>query len=122
MWRLDPRPKVDVSIKSNVGKATHEECGADGYTKVRSRTKHFVPSYTAGSTYTLRAEIVGDDLLAWIDGRLAFEGRLPDAARTLRGPAGLRSDNVSFDVVELAAAAATSGGAAGACKAESASD
>ena len=35
MWRLDPTPKLEVSVKFNPGKRTHEECGADGYTKVK---------------------------------------------------------------------------------------
>ena len=103
MWRLDPRPAIDVSIKVNPGMSTHEQCGANGYTKVRSRVKHYVPAYEYNTTHTLRAEIVGDELFAWIDGRLAFQGRLPDAARSLTGPAGLRSDNIAFDLVELAA-------------------
>ena len=123
MWRLDPRPKLDVSIKSNPGKAAHEQCGADGYTKVRSRSSSSAPpAYEFGATHTLRAEIVGDDIYAWVDGRLAFEGRLPEAARTIRGPAGVRSDNVAFDLVELAVPRATDRGAAAACRADAASD
>lgn len=103
MWRLDPKPKLDVSVKFNPGKRTHAECGADGYTKVRPVQKRFVPSFEYGKTHTLRAEIVGDDLFAWIDGQLLFQGRLPDTARAISGPAGLRSDNVKLDLVELAA-------------------
>jgi hypothetical protein len=103
MWRLDPKPKLDVSVKYNPGKRNHAECGADGYTKVRPRAKRFVPAFGYGKTHTLRAEIVGDDLFAWIDGQLRFQGHLPRTARTLSGPAGLRSDNVKFDLVELAA-------------------
>lgn len=103
MWRLDPRPKLDVSVKLNPGQTTHEQCGADGYTKVRTRTKYFVPAFEHGSTHTLRAEITGDEIFAWVDGRLAFHGRLPNGARTIAGPAGLRSDNTAFDLVELAA-------------------
>ena len=102
MWRLDPRPKLDVSIKVNPLKRTHEECGAGGYTKVRPLKKTYVPAFEFGKTYSLRAEIVGDDLYAWIDGQLLFQGRLPAAAREVRGPAGIRSDNVKYDLVELA--------------------
>jgi hypothetical protein len=105
MWRLDPRPQIDVSIKYNPGKATHAECGADGYTKVKPIKKTFIPQYEYGKTHTLRAEIVGDDLFAWIDGKLLFQGRLPESARSLEGPAGIRSDNVQLDIVELAAPA-----------------
>jgi hypothetical protein len=102
MWRLDPRPKLDVSVKHNLWKRTHEECGADGYTKVRPIKKTLIPAFEFGTTHTLRAEIVGDELFAWIDGKLQWQGRLPETARTIAGPAGLRSDNIKFDLVELA--------------------
>lgn len=103
MWRLDPRPKLDVSVKLNPLAKTHEQCGANGYTKLRPYKKLFVPAFEFGATHTLRAEIVGNELFAWIDGRLLWQGRLPEAARALSGPAGIRSDNVQFDLVELAA-------------------
>ena len=114
MWRLDPKPKLDVSVKRNPGKRTHEECGADGYTKVKPQHALPVPPLAPGESHTLRAEIVGDDLSAWIDGRLSWHGRLPDEARTLSGPAGLRTDNLRLDRVELSAA--HGGGPAPACK------
>jgi hypothetical protein len=103
MWRLDPKPKLDVSIKFNPLKKTHEECGADGYTKIRPHKKTFVPAFEYGKTHTLRAEVVGDELYAWIDDQLLFQGTLPDTARAFQGPAGVRSDNVKFDLVSLAA-------------------
>lgn len=118
MWRLDPRPKIDVSIKINPMMSTHEECGASGYTKVRSRAKHYVPAFEFGTKHTLRAEIVGDDLYAWVDNRLVYQGRLPASARAISGPAGLRSDNVSFDLVELAAPSPSTSREAPACKRE----
>jgi hypothetical protein len=116
MWRMDPKPKLDISVKLNPLAKTHEECGANGYTKVKPYKKMFIPMFELGSTYTLRAEIVGDELFAWIDGKLLWQGRLPEAARTLKGPAGIRSDNVALDVVELAAPQGE--GAAAACKRE----
>lgn len=122
MWRLDPRPKLDVSVKLNPGQTAHEQCGADGYTKVKSRSKHFVPAYEFGSTHTLRAEIVGDDLFAWVDGKLAFQGRLPEGARSIAGPAGIRSDNVAFGLVELAAPRSAAGDGKAACKREGGTD
>jgi hypothetical protein len=115
MWRLDPKPKLDVSVKRNPGKRTHEECGAEGYTKVKPQHASAVPALVAGASHTLRAEIVGDELSAWIDGRLSWHGRLPDEARALSGPAGLRTDNLRLDRVELSAAAHGSGPAP-ACK------
>lgn len=103
MWRLDPRPKLDVSVKLNPGANIHKECGADGYTKLKPRKKTFVPAFEYGKTHTLRAEIVGDELYAWIDDKLLFQGTLPKAARKIKGPAGVRSDNVKFDLVSFAA-------------------
>jgi hypothetical protein len=103
MWRLDPRPALDVSVKANPGMTAHEQCGANGYTKVKPYKKPYVPAFEFGQTHTLRAEIIGDELHAWVDGKLLWQGRLPETARSIQGPAGLRSDNVKFDLVELAA-------------------
>jgi hypothetical protein len=103
MWRLDPKPKLDVSVKSNPGKRTHEDCGADGYIKVKPARALAVPAYAPGEAHTLRAEILGDELTAWIDGRVAWHGTLPAEARALAGPVGLRSDNVMLDGVALSA-------------------
>jgi hypothetical protein len=103
MWRLDPKPKLDVSIKLNPGMQTHKDCGADGYTKLKPTKSTPVPDLTAGGTHTLRAEITGDELLAWIDDVLAWRGVLPDAARSISGPAGIRSDNLMFDLVAFSA-------------------
>lgn len=103
MWRLDPVPKLDVSVKFNPLQQHHEECGANGYTKVKPHKKSFVPPFEYGKTHTLRAEIVGDELYAWIDDELRWQGTLPETARAIRGPAGVRSDNVKFDLVALAA-------------------
>ena len=103
MWRLDPQPKLDISVKFNAHMKTHEECGADGYTKVRPHKKTFVPAFEYGKTHTLRAEIVGDEIYAWIDDQLLWQGTLPDTARVIHGPAGVRSDNVKFDLVSLSA-------------------
>lgn len=118
MWRLDPRPLLDVSVKANPLATTHEQCGAGGYTKVKPYRKTFVPAFTYGTTHTLRAEIVGDELFAWIDGTLLWQGRLPDAARAIAGPAGIRSDNVRFDLVALATQPGTPAATAPACKRE----
>lgn len=118
MWRLDPQPKLDISVKLNPLKKTHEQCGADGYTKVRPHKKTFIPAFEYGKTHTLRAEIVGDELYAWIDDKLLWQGTLPETARALEGPAGIRSDNVKFDLVSLAAPHGS--GDAPACKREGA--
>jgi hypothetical protein len=102
MWRLDPRPKLEVSIKRNAGARTASECGARGYTKVRADGALPPPALDDGAPHELRAEIAGDALTAWIDGRVTWQGRLPDEARELAGPAGLRSDNLAYDIAAIA--------------------
>ena len=102
MWRLDPKPKLSVSVKRNRGQRTHEECGANGYIKVKPIKSSSVPYLEVGATHRLRAEIVGDELVAWIDGKIAWQGHLPDDARDMTGPAGIRSDNLKLDGLELA--------------------
>jgi hypothetical protein len=103
MWRLDPRPAIDVSVKYNPTKHSHAECGADGYTKVKPYKKPFVTAFEYKTPHKLRAEIVGDELSVWIDGKLLWQGRLPDSARDIHGPAGIRSDNVKLELISLAA-------------------
>jgi hypothetical protein len=106
MWRLDPKPFIEVSVKRNPGMRTNEECGANGYTKLkRPDERGDLPDLEAGSTHTLRAAIEGDELTAWVDDKLMWRGALPDEARELKGPAGVRSDNLAFDLVAFAAPA-----------------
>lgn len=106
MWRLDPVPRLDVSVKINPGGRTHADCGANGYTKVKGTSDSkltLVPVLAAGDTHTLRAQISGDELRAFIDDKLAWRGTLPDSARELVGPAGVRSDNIGFDLISFSA-------------------
>jgi len=116
MWRLDPKPLLEVSVKSNPGKVTHADCGADGYEKVKPTKSWRVPVLVDGDRHTLRAAIAGDDLTAWIDEKVAWRGKLPPAARSLAGPAGLRSDNLRFDLHAFSASPID--GADGTCRKE----
>ncbi len=101
MWRLDPKPQIEVSVKSNPGMHDSKDCGANGYIKVRpDRSVH---DLRAGDTHELRAEISGDTLTATIDGVVVWHGDLPDEARGLTGPAGLRSDNIAFEIARFSA-------------------
>ncbi len=125
MWRLDPKPKLEVSVKHNPGARTAKECGANGYAKVKPQRTEVLPALIDGNQHELRAEIRGDQLLAWVDDRLVWEGSLPAAAAALAGPAGLRSDNLEFELSAL-----SFGGAGGdtarrdkqACKGDEQSD
>ena len=105
MWRLDPAPKIDVSVKINPGARDHDDCGANGYTKVKPTKSWKVPVLAVGDKHTLRAAVSGDDLTAWVDEHVVWRGRLPASARTLAGPAGFRSDNLAFELVSFSATA-----------------
>ena len=106
MWRLDPKPQIEVSVKRNPGMRTNEECGANGYTKLKKPDERGdLPDLASGATHTLRAAIAGDELTVWVDDRVMWRGALPDEARDLHGPAGVRSDNMAYDLVAFAAPA-----------------
>lgn len=120
MWRLDPKPKLDISVKLNPGKKTHKECGAEGYVKVKPAKGKLpgVPVLAIGDTRTLKAEIIGDELTVWIDELISWRGMLPEAARALDGPAGIRSDNFAFELVGFSAPSGPVAQVAAKCTAE----
>jgi hypothetical protein len=104
MWRLDPKPKLDVSVKRNPGARTAKECGADGYTKVKPMLPaKRLPDLVDGGDHTLRAEIQGSALVAWVDETEVWRGVLPASAEGLVGPAGVRSDNLAIELVSFSA-------------------
>lgn len=100
MWRLD-LGRLEGSIKLNPGAHRHAECGACGYTKIVPSYHVPAPALREGGRHRLLAEIDGDDLRGQIDGQIVWQGTLPYAARTLAGLAGVRSDNLAFDIVSL---------------------
>lgn len=103
MWRLDPKPMLEISTKINPGLRNTSECGTAGYTKVKpSYHLPALPALLDGNKHVLRAEITGDSLIAWVDDRVAWQGSLPAEAATLAGPAGVRSDNLEIEVLGLA--------------------
>ena len=97
MWRIYPKPGLEVQVKRNPGAKTNEDCGVDGYTKVKPKKKKSLALLEKDVEHTLAAYIDGDDLVASVDGAMVWRGRLPKSARDLFGPAGIRSDNVTFD-------------------------
>lgn len=109
MWRFDPGPQIEVSVKINPGAQTHAQCGAGGYTKLRGSYAMAVGTPNPGERHTIQAQLTGDDLAAWIDGQLAWQGQLPYAARGLAGPSGIRSDNISYSILSITAPQGYSG-------------
>lgn len=118
MWRLDPKPKVEVSVKRNPGARTSRDCGARGYAKLAPTGARATPvGLDDGAEHELRAEIGGDALVAWIDGRVMWRGTLPADVRKLSGPAGVRADNLAFEIAGIAVDARTGGDVDAKCRA-----
>ena len=109
MWRFEPKPGIEVSIKANPGKRSHAECGTAGYQKLAPDDPVPVSRPAAGETHTLAATIQGDRLEATIDGDVVWRGSLGSAAAGLAGPAGFRSDNVAADIELTAEGGGTAG-------------
>lgn len=97
MWRTETN-EIVVQVKRNADAHTHAECGATGYTRVRPTERAKPPTIAAGEHHTLEAVIAGDNLVVKADDTLVWRGTLPDEARELRGPAGVRTDNVDVDL------------------------
>jgi hypothetical protein len=103
MWRIEPKPGLVVSVKSNPGMHRSDDCGNGGYQTVKPRTKARVPELEAGDSHTLRAELQGATLTVRVDGEPVWEGPLPAEALSFDGPVGLRTDNGRFHVELLSA-------------------
>jgi hypothetical protein len=104
MWRLDPKPMVVAQIKVNPGAKDHKACGSNGYKWVKASEQTAPPTLVVGTKYTMRAEIESEELAVYIDDTPYWRGKLPDAVRDLQGPAGIRSDNLAYDLHAFSAA------------------
>jgi hypothetical protein len=112
MWRVEPDAKLVVSVKSNPGAHTSGQCGNRGYSNIRpSSGAAAIPRLWAGQSHTLRAALHEDELRAYVDDTLVWQGRLGAVGARMSGPAGVRSDNARLEF-ELAAARASPEGAA----------
>ncbi len=98
MWHIEPDAKIAVSIKRNVGMHTHAQCDAHGYLNITAQRHLDVPPIRPGETHTLRAELHGNDLTVTADGKGAWQGSLGNAASSLSGPPGFRTDNARFEL------------------------
>jgi hypothetical protein len=95
MWDFDAQ-RIRVSVKSNPGMCTFNECRDGGYIGLPSVA---APAVKPGEAHSLRADLDGTDLTVYADD-LKIHATLPEAAAGLSGPLGLRSDNaaVAFDL------------------------
>jgi hypothetical protein len=99
MWHIEPSRGIEVSVKSNPGQASHEECADRGYTFIKpSWVGAGLGDIQAGSRHVIAATVAGATLRVVADGRPAWVGDLPPEAFAFDGPVGVRSDNGAFDV------------------------
>ncbi|WP_375759841.1 hypothetical protein [Corallococcus exercitus] len=110
MWRIAPSAGIVVNFKRNPDDHESRECGNAGYTTVRPRFMEPLERLSPGEPHVLRARIDADVLTVYADGQRVWEGLLPADARTLEGPAGMRTDNarVRFELLVPQAAGPTS--------------
>lgn len=97
MWRIEPESKLVVSVKTNAGQQSSAECANHGYRTVKPTFAAATPRLAPGQTHRLLAQIRDQELRAFIDGNIVWEGTLGSAARDLRGPVGVRSDNARLE-------------------------
>ena len=97
MWRVQPESKLVVSIKSNPGAHSSSQCGNRGYQNVTPAVGSAVPQLASGQSHTLYAVLQGDELTAYVDERAVWKGTLGPLAGSMKGPAGVRSDNASLE-------------------------
>jgi hypothetical protein len=102
MWRIEPESKLVISVKTNPGQHSSLECGNRGYQNIKPSVSLPVPRITPGQSHTLDAALHGNQLRAYVDDRLVWQGDLGQQAARLKGPAGVRSDNAHLEF-ELAA-------------------
>ena len=108
MWYLDAGGEVHASLKHNAGMSRHEQCGDRGYVGLRPTFSKPLPEVRIGERHSMSAEIVGTDLVVFVDGARVWQATLPPETFTFDGPAGVRSDNADLDI-ELATPNAAAG-------------
>ena len=100
MWRVEPESKVVVSVKRNLGMTKSSECGNRGYGNIKPARGAAVPKLRNGDSHTFGAEMQGDELRVFVDKTEVWEGSVGPEAADLKGPVGIRTDNVklTFDL------------------------
>jgi len=97
MWRIDPEPKLVVSLKHNPSEHTSAQCSNHGYVNIKPRKSLPVPRLQPGESHTLRAELKNQELRVFADNREVWEGDIGEDAARLDGAVGLRSDNAQLE-------------------------
>ena len=102
MWRAEPESKLVVSVKRNPSQHTSAECHNHGYTNIKPQTSSPLPALKPGEGHTLRAEMKGTELRVYADNKEVWAGAVGADAASLKGPVGIRSDNVKLEFEYLA--------------------
>lgn len=100
MWRFEPESKLVVSIKRNPSQTKSSECGNHGYQNIKPRHMAPVPTVRPSASHNLAARLDGEDLRVLVDNVEVWQGSIGPDAHGLKGPVGIRSDNVqlAFDL------------------------
>lgn len=93
MWHIAPDTGIVVSVKHNAGHS-HAVCGALGYETVTPRMHAALRPIRSGEIRRLYAELRGRVLAVFADGKLVWQGVLPEEPPA--GPPGFRTDNGRF--------------------------
>lgn len=105
MWRIEPEEKLVVSLKSNPGQVSDDDCGAGGYTNLvpDAPVVTFPPRTSAKdkATHRLMAKLspVGNgafQLIVFADMQEVWRKTINNLPQEIAGPAGFRTDNGSF--------------------------
>jgi hypothetical protein len=97
MWRIEPQSELVVSVKRNPDEHTSTECGNRGYEDIKPTKDVAVPKLKPGASHTLRADLKDQDLRVYVDDREVWRGIVGQDAAALKGPVGIRSDNVHLE-------------------------
>jgi hypothetical protein len=98
MWRIEPEPRIVVSVKRNPGEHTSAECENRGYENLKASREAAAPAVRIGMTHVMRAQLSGNSLVVTADGKMVWNGELPEWTAGLHGPAGFRTDNGRFAI------------------------
>ena len=97
MWQIEPSPGIHVSVKRNAGQSTYAACVDRGYINEQPTSSRRVPAITPGDSHTLRADLDGTRLRVVADGTEVWLGTLSEEVLAIDGPAGMRTDNGTFE-------------------------
>ena len=98
MWRIEPKARLVVSVKSNPGEHISTQCGNGGYRNIKPRSSSPVPVLYSGAVHTIHAEMHGMEMRVSIDSSAVWVGSVGPEALAFDGPVGIRSDNVRLQI------------------------